>query len=99
MADEYGDKEFRGRADTFIRVANEQRRDASNDEVNASLLYAATRFNAFVVASAAQDVEEMKEDRDEAVDFFTERFRRMLVENIDDYVGNYGEYIQKFRNQ
>ena len=71
----------------------------NNDKVNASLLYASTRFTAFVVASAAQDVEEMKEDREEAVDFFTERFRRMLVENIDDYVGNYGEYIQKFRNE
>jgi hypothetical protein len=62
-------------------------------------IYAATRFNAFVVASAAQDVEEMREDRDEAVEFFTDRFRRMLIENIDDYVGNYGEYIQKFRNE
>lgn len=97
MADENGDKEFRGRADAFIHLANEQCRAASNDAVNASLLYAATRFNAFVVASAAQDIEEMRRDRDEAIKYFTERFRQMLVENIDDYVGNYAEYVQKFR--
>lgn len=97
MSKEQTDEEFRLRADAFIHLANEQRHDASNDEVNASLLYAATRFNAFIVASAAKDVEEMKEDRDEAIRYFTERFRQMLLENIDDYVQNYEDYIQRFR--
>ncbi len=91
------DNEFRSRADAFIRLANEQRHDAANDKVNASLLYAATRFNAFVVASAAQNADEMREDKEEAVRYFTQKFSEMLVENIDDYIGNYQDYIQKFR--
>jgi hypothetical protein len=99
MSNEQTDKEFRVRADAFIHLANEQRKNANNDKVNASLLYASTRFTAFIVASAAEGVEEMKEDRDEAVRYFTEKFREMLVENIDDYIGNYADYIQKFRKE
>ncbi len=99
MSNEQTDKEFRVRADAFIHLANEQRKNANNDKVNASLLYASTRFTAFIVASAAEDVAEMKEDREEAVRYFTEKFREMLVENIDDYIGNYADYIQKFRKE
>lgn len=99
MGNEQSDIEFRNRADAFIHLANQQREDAANDKVNASLLYAATRFNAYIVASAAQDVAEMKEDKEEAVSYFTEKFREMLIENIDDYLGNYADYIEKFRKE
>ena len=97
MSNQHTDNEFRARADAFIRLANEQRRDAANDKVNASLLYAATRFNAFVVASAAQNADEMREDKEEAIRYFTQKFSEMLRENIDDYIENYQDYILKFR--
>ena len=97
MNNQQTDQEFRARADAFIHLANEQREKAENDSVNASLIYAATRFSAFIVASAADSAEEMKADRAAAVSYFTEKFREMLRENIDDYLGNYEDYIQKFR--
>jgi len=98
MSNEQSDQDFRARADALIHLANEQRREAKNDSVNASFLYAATRFSAFIVASASQDAAEMQQDRDEALDFFTERFRAMLSENLDDYATNYEDDVQRFRN-
>lgn len=76
MSNEQSDTWFRERADAFIHPANDQRRDADNDKVNACLLYAATRFDAFVVAAAAQDVVPMRDDKGEAVRYGTEKFRK-----------------------
>jgi hypothetical protein len=61
--------------------------------VSASLLYAASRFNAFIVASNAIDAEEMRRDSERAVDYFTEQFRKMLSENLNDHIENFEKYI------
>ena len=97
MADEGPGPDFWKRADEVIHLANEQRESESNHKVGASLLYAAARFNAFVAASSSADLEEMKTDRDEALEYFCDEFRKALVENLDDYIANYEEYIEKFR--
>jgi hypothetical protein len=89
MSRQQTDNEFRACADAFIRLADEQRHDAANDKVNASLLYAATRFHAFVVASAAQNADEMREDKEEAIRYFSQKVSEMLSENIDDYIANH----------
>lgn len=84
--------EFWERADEVIAVANKQAADADIGKVSSSTLYAAARFNAFNVASSADDVEEMKKDKDEAIRYFTEQYRKMLTENLDEYIENYEEY-------
>jgi hypothetical protein len=36
----------------------------------------------------------MQEAKAGALDFFTERFRDMLNQNIDDYIANFDQYIK-----
>lgn len=98
MSNEQADIEFRKRADAIIHLANEQRLTTPNEKVSSSLLYAAARFNAYLVASMSEDVEEMKTDKEEALKYFSAQYERMFVENIDDYIENYEEYILKLRH-
>ena len=93
MSDELNDKAFRGRADQFIHLANEQSSDETHEKVNASLLYAGARYSSFIVASMSDGVEDMKKDKDEAIQYFTEQFKAMLVNNLNDHITNYDRYI------
>jgi hypothetical protein len=92
MSDEGIPPEFWERADQVIALANEQVKDSTIGKVSSSLLYAAARFSSFNVASSADDVEEMKKDKEEAIRYFTEQYRKMLVENLDDYIENFEKY-------
>lgn len=89
MSDDIAPKEFWDRADEIIAVANDQIKEATVSKVSSSLLYAAARFNSFNVANSASDAEEMKRDREEAIRYFTEQYRNMLIENLDDYIENF----------
>lgn len=87
--------EFWERADAVIHLANEQCSAAPNSKVSSSLLYAAARFNSFIVAVNASDLDELKADKDEAISYFTDQYRKMLTENLDDYIANYANYIKR----
>ena len=95
MSDDQVPKEFWERADRIIELANDQMGESTIGKVSSSLLYAAARFNSFNVASSAKDVEEMIKDKEEAIRYFTEQFKKMLTENIDDYIENYESYNPK----
>lgn len=95
MNDDPVPDEFWQRADEIIALANEQIADSTIGKVSSSLLYAAARFNSFNVASSAKDVEEMKKDKAEAIKYFTEKYEKMLTENLDDYIENYESYEPK----
>lgn len=79
------DAEFRRIADAFISVANEQTETAEREVVGMAFLYAASRFNAFVVASHADDLASFDADRQKALDFFIGQYSKMLGENLDDH--------------
>ena len=98
MSDKKIDKEFWDRAEAIIAVANEQSSSVPASDVSASLIYAAARFNSYVVASMSTDVENLKKDKQKAVAYFSKQFRKMLAANIDDYINNYNDYIEKARN-
>ncbi|GGY20527.1 DUF3144 domain-containing protein [Massilia dura] len=89
------DAAFWERADAIIHLANEQGTQAPNSNVSASLLYAASRFNAFIVANGASDAATMKADREEAIRYFTEEYRKMLSQNLDDYIENFDGYLPR----
>lgn len=89
------DAAFWERADAVIRLANEQGTKVPNSSVSASLLYAAARFNAFIVASGATGPDGMRADKEEAIRYFTEEYRKMLSQNLDDYTENFDVYMQK----
>ena len=46
----------------------------------------------------AKDVEEMKRNREEAIQYFSGQFEKMLIENIDDYVKNFDSYTSPKEN-
>jgi hypothetical protein len=85
MTDEATEREFRRVADIFIDLANEQIRSAPKENVGMALLFAASRFNAFVVASHCKTLDRYDSDREKAVEFFSTEYLRMLQENLEDY--------------
>ena len=89
------DAAFWERADAIIHLANEQGTKVPNSNVSASLLYAAARFNAFIVANGTSDAATMKADKEEAIRYFTEEYRKMLSQNFDDYIENFSGYLPR----
>ncbi len=79
------DREFRQLVDRFIKLANEQIESVPRENVSMAMLYAAARFNSFVVASHASSVVKFRDDRNKAFEFFCLEYHRMLSENLDDY--------------
>ena len=78
-------QEFNKIADAFIDLANNQTEDAPAENVSMALLYAASRFNAYVVASNAGNLEQYESDMQSAGVFFQEKYQEMLQENLEDY--------------
>jgi hypothetical protein len=79
------DREFRLVVDRFIHLANEQLDTVKREHVSLALLYAAARFNSFIVSTHAPSKEKFVADRPAAYKFFTDEYHRMLEENLDDY--------------
>ncbi|MDK2777818.1 MAG: DUF3144 domain-containing protein [Pseudomonadota bacterium] len=93
MSERDVDDGFWDRADGLINLANEYCDTISRSKVSASFLYAAARFNSFVIAASTSSVEELKRDKEDAIEYFVEQYRKMLTENIDDHIKNYDKYI------
>ncbi len=88
------DKEFYEMADAFIAVANGHSGKAEQGKVSATFLYAAARFNTFLVASASSSADEFSSRKDEAVEYFVAEYKKMLEEHFTDYTENYDTYIE-----
>jgi hypothetical protein len=101
MSDEEIDKQFRNVVDSFIHLANQHIETAPRENVGLALLYAAARFNAFVVAAHAEEAKKFDADRETAFEFFSREYQRMLNENLDDYRkaydggGKYGHLMKQ----
>lgn len=80
------DDNYWKRADEFINLANSQSKDTPHGEVSSSLLYATARFNAFIVSSSANNIDDLKRDKDAAIEYFTTQYKNMLTENIDENI-------------
>jgi hypothetical protein len=85
MSDEDLNLEFRAIADTFIEVANNHTDKVPVENVGMAMLYAASRFNAFVVSTKTDSLEKYQEDMPKAIDFFLGNYQSMLQENLEDY--------------
>ncbi|MEI1279655.1 DUF3144 domain-containing protein [Leptospira venezuelensis] len=89
------DSEFFKRADEHIGLANRQiEAGLGRGKVSASLLYSAARFNAWVAACAASDEQDLSNDKPEILEYFVEEYKKMLTENIDDYINNFNKYMK-----
>ena len=90
------DDQFFKRADQYIDLANSQiSKETSGGKVSASFMFALTRFNAFISAIGFKDGREMRENKQEVMDYFIKEYQKMLEENLDDYIENFDIYIRK----
>lgn len=88
-------KTFQQRADEFIAVANQQVAESSVEDVNTSILYSAARFNAFSVARSVDSADKLQAEKEAAVKYFTDRYRDMVEQNIDEYISRFESYLKK----
>lgn len=88
------DQQFWDLAEQFIELANQSLEHADPGKIGAAMLFAATRFNAFVVASSSLDRAEYIADMDESMEYLSKQFRHMLGDNLRDFRDNYKVYIK-----
>lgn len=89
------DPHFYDRADAHIDLSNQQRREISRGSVSASMMYATARFNAWISASEHDSARAMADDKQRILDYFVGQYRKMLEENVDDYIENFERYMKR----
>ncbi len=92
LDDEELDARHRELVDSFIDHANELTGHNSIENVGMALLYAAGRFNAYVVSQHADSEQSYLADSPKAREFFCAQYREMLEENLEDYLSVYQKY-------
>jgi len=90
---------YREMIDSFIDRANDLAEQNSPENVGMALLFAASRFNAFVVSQHAESIDDYERDLIKARDFFRSQYQEMLNENLEDYKKIYAKYHQFTRPQ
>lgn len=94
MSDNILDGAFLARANTLIDLANKQCDTVPPNEVGASAMFAAARFNAFILAKTTGSAENMAIEKARALDYFTSQFRNMVESNLDDFTANFDAYMK-----
>lgn len=88
------DDKFYDRADAHIHLTNDQiTEEVGRGKASASMMYATARFNAWVSATGWNSGEEMKSSKEETLEYFVAEYRKMLEENLDDYIDNFADYM------
>jgi len=89
------DNEFYKRADEHIKLSNEQlSKDIPLGKVSSSMMYGTARFNSWMNAYRFNNGDEMREQKKETIEYFVEEYRKMLIENLDDYIENFDSYMK-----
>jgi len=99
ISDDEIDTLYREMIDSFIDRANELADQNSPENVGLALLFAASRFNAFVVSQHAENIDDYEKDLVKAQDFFRTQYREMLDQNLEDYKKVYTKYHKFTRPQ
>jgi len=88
------DAKFYERADAHIALANGHiNANVHPGMVSNSLMFGASRFNAWVAAAGFSNGEDMKKEKEDILNYFTEQYRLMLAENLENYAENYDHYM------
>lgn len=87
------DDKFYDRADAHINLSNDQLKEIGLVKVSDSMMYALVRFNAWVSASGFDSAEEMTAAREEIIEYFSIQYRKMLEENLDNYIANFDKFM------
>lgn len=88
------DANFYKRADEIISLANTHiNPETPPADATNSLMFASSRFNAWIAAMGFNSAEEMKAEKEEIIEFFTTQYKLMLEENFNNYVENFEQFI------
>jgi hypothetical protein len=92
MSDVQRDKQFWDMADSFIQLANTHLNEKKPSRVSASALFAASRFNAFVITAATESKEQLIAEKEAAITYFLDQYEKMLRENLDEHLAHYDQH-------
>jgi len=95
MSNTEKDKEFYEMADAYIALANKQSKNTEQGKVSATFLYAAARFNIFLVATGATSADDFAAKKENIFEYFTTEYKKMLEEHFVDYQANFEKYLGK----
>ncbi len=62
-------------------------------EAHQALMYAAARYGAFIIAATSETRADFEQDEQNARKFYMDQFRRLLLDNFDEYRENFGDYL------
>lgn len=83
------DKKFREMADAFIAEANKLSKNENLGMVSASFLYAAARFNIFLVAASSGSANEFESKKENSLNALMAEFKKMLEDHFENYKENF----------
>ncbi len=83
------DKKFREMADAFIAEANMLSKKEDRGMVSASFLYAAARFNIFLVAANSGSANEFASKKENSLNALMAEFKKMLEDHFENYKDNF----------
>jgi hypothetical protein len=89
MSDVQRNKPFWDMADSFVQLANTHLNEEKPSRVSASALFAAARFNAFVITAATESKEQLIAEKEAAITYFLGQYETMLRENLDEHLARY----------
>lgn len=81
---------FYERADAHVDLANKHLQSGEQvGETCGSLVYGASRFNAWMIATSCSSAEELEAKKGESLEFFTEQYKEMLKEHLEEYIAHF----------
>lgn len=89
------DDAFYKRADEHIKLSNNQiSKEIPLGDIGASMMYSTARFNAWMNAYSCDNGVEISVQKQETINYFVEEYRKMLSENLDEYIENFAAYMK-----
>jgi len=89
MSDMPQDKEFYELADAHIALCNTHMGKVKPAKVSASMLFAAARFNAFVIYASSENKAQFLLEKESAITYFMQEYEKYLRENVDEHLSRY----------
>jgi len=82
---------FVQRADEHIILANKQMSEKmiTPGEASASFMYGLARFNAWVAATDFDSAQDMKDAKEEIIEYFTKEYKNLLAQHIDEHIDSF----------
>ena len=95
MSNDDFDRQFGQLIDRFVQFANEQGQASGAEPhmTGTALLFAAARFNAYLLARDAGSPDRFAARRDEALEHFRVQFERMMGDNLADFANHFDHYV------